>query len=123
MIFKRFLCVPLVYIFLGFNPVLSQTVSLEQTPKGVDFRFAEQLLLTYQTAVEDVPAGVAPEFRKSGFIHPLKTLSGQVLTSIQPSDHYHHYGESYVLKYRIVVFDGKMDADRAAQFWAEFAKD
>ncbi len=31
-------------------------------------------------------------FSKSGFIHPLLTPHGQVLTRINPWDHYHHYG-------------------------------
>ena len=33
-----------------------------------------------------------PLFRRSGFIHPLWSPSGEVLTRIQAPDHYHHYG-------------------------------
>src|SRR5699024_650137 len=29
---------------------------------------------------------------RSGYIHPLWSPGGEVLTRIQPSDHYHHYG-------------------------------
>ncbi|MCH6232469.1 PmoA family protein [Cognataquiflexum rubidum] len=65
---------------------------MEETSNGINFKASGQLLLTYQTAKADVPAGVKPEFRKSGFIHPLASPSGQVLTRIQPPDHYHHYG-------------------------------
>ncbi|MFO7923877.1 MAG: PmoA family protein [Bacteroidales bacterium] len=38
------------------------------------------------------PDGVDPVFRRSAFIHPLWSPSGEVLTRIQPEDHYHHYG-------------------------------
>jgi len=35
---------------------------------------------------------VDPLYRRSGFIHPLWSPAGKVLTRIQPTDHYHHYG-------------------------------
>jgi len=44
----------------------------------------------YETA--PLPEGVDPSYQRSGFIHPLYTPHGQVLTRIQPPDHYHHYG-------------------------------
>ncbi|MCL6257956.1 PmoA family protein [Aquiflexum sp. TKW24L] len=65
---------------------------MEETSNGINFKASGQLLLTYQTATADVPPDVKPEFRKSGFIHPLVSPSGQILTRIQPPDHYHHYG-------------------------------
>ena len=39
-----------------------------------------------------IPRGVDTAYRRSGFIHPLWSPHGQVLTRIQPPDHYHHYG-------------------------------
>jgi hypothetical protein len=38
------------------------------------------------------PSGVDTVFKKSGFIHPVWTPSGHVLTRVNPPDHYHHYG-------------------------------
>lgn len=49
-------------------------------------------LLQYQFAKLDPPPGVDPSYGRSGFIHPLWSPKGQVLTRIQPPDHYHHYG-------------------------------
>ncbi len=49
-------------------------------------------ILTYQHSLKQVPKGVNPVFRRSGFIHPAYTPSGFVLTAIQPRDHRHHYG-------------------------------
>lgn len=49
-------------------------------------------LLTYRYTVKPPPVGIDEAYGRSGFIHPLYTLSGHVLTAIQPEDHYHHYG-------------------------------
>jgi hypothetical protein len=51
-----------------------------------------QPVLDYQFATVYPPEGVNPLYRRSGFIHPLWSPGGQVLTRIQPPDHYHHYG-------------------------------
>lgn len=49
-------------------------------------------LLRYNFATTTPPAGVDTLFKRSGYIHPLWTPHGQVLTRIQPPDHYHHFG-------------------------------
>lgn len=49
-------------------------------------------LLRYHYETVYPPKGVDPVFRRSAFIHPLWSPHGQVLTRIQPRDHYHHYG-------------------------------
>lgn len=49
-------------------------------------------LLQYNYAVVNPPAGVDTIYRRSGFIHPLWSPNGQVLTNIHPKDHWHHVG-------------------------------
>jgi hypothetical protein len=49
-------------------------------------------LLQYNFKTVYPPAGVDSAYRRSAFIHPLWSPQGQVLTRIQPPDHYHHYG-------------------------------
>lgn len=49
-------------------------------------------LLTYQFKTVNAPAGQDTNYKRSGFIHPLYAPHGQVLTRIQPPDHFHHYG-------------------------------
>jgi hypothetical protein len=49
-------------------------------------------LLTYQFNTVYPPKGIDTNYKRSGFIHPLYAPNGQVLTRIQPPDHYHHYG-------------------------------
>jgi hypothetical protein len=49
-------------------------------------------LLRYYYKTLYPPAGVDSAYKRSGFIHPLWSPRGQVLTRIQPIDHYHHFG-------------------------------
>lgn len=91
MSFKRIFLAAL-YFLLFSTGSFAQTVALKETSKGIDFYLGDQKVLSYQTAKEPVPQGVKEAFSKSGFIHPLTSPSGQVLTRVQPKDHYHHYG-------------------------------
>ena len=52
----------------------------------------DQKLLIYQFKTVYPPQGIDTNYKRSGFIHPLYTPHGQILTNIQPKDHYHHYG-------------------------------
>jgi hypothetical protein len=49
-------------------------------------------VLSYRYETMFPPKGVDPLFKRSGFIHPLWSPKGEVLTRVQPPDHYHHYG-------------------------------
>lgn len=49
-------------------------------------------ILSYRFAITFPPDTVSPLFKRSGFIHPLYSPGGEVLTRIQAPDHYHHYG-------------------------------
>lgn len=49
-------------------------------------------MLEYRYAPKEVPEGVDEVYSRSGYIHPLWSPAGEVLTRIQPPDHYHHYG-------------------------------
>lgn len=89
--FKRVLLVCLVFLTFSTGS-FSQKVNLKETSTGVDFLIDNQHVLTYQTAKVPVPEGIKAAFSKSGFIHPIISPSGQVLSRIQPKDHYHHYG-------------------------------
>jgi hypothetical protein len=49
-------------------------------------------LLQYVFKTVYPPKGIDSLYKRSGFIHPLWSPGGKVLTRIQPRDHYHHYG-------------------------------
>ena len=55
-------------------------------------RNGDQSLLRYVYKTVYPPPGIDTAYKKSGFIHPLWSPHGQVLTRIHAPDHYHHYG-------------------------------
>jgi hypothetical protein len=71
---------------------VSPNVKVQKDDQTITLSFADADILSYHHAIHDVPEGVDPAYRRSGFIHPLYSPSGNVLTRIQPPDHYHHYG-------------------------------
>lgn len=61
----------------------------------LDYKIGDKLLFSYNyTTVYPAP-GVDSVYKRSGFIHPLKTLGGEVMTNCSPADHYHHFGLWY----------------------------
>ena len=67
-------------------------MQVEQSGDALVLKKNKQKILKYQKQTIMPPKGVDPVYGKSGFIHPLWSPGGEVLTRIQPPDHYHHYG-------------------------------
>lgn len=59
---------------------------------GIVVQQAGKNILRYQYETVLPPAGKPALYQRGGFIHPLWSPQGAVLTRIQPSDHLHHYG-------------------------------
>ncbi len=74
------------------QPSFSPAVVVREDSGSMTFLVNKKEVLTYQYALASVPAGVDKVYRRGGFIHPLRSLGGGVLTRMQPPDHYHHYG-------------------------------
>jgi hypothetical protein len=70
----------------------SGEIELVQTADELTITDEGRPVLTYRISEMMPPEGVDPLYRRSGFIHPLRSPGGEVLTQIQPADHYHHYG-------------------------------
>ncbi|NJN24976.1 MAG: hypothetical protein HC819_02825 [Cyclobacteriaceae bacterium] len=49
-------------------------------------------VLRYYFVAPPLPPGVSEIYTRAGFIHPLWSPAGEVLTRIHPPDHYHHVG-------------------------------
>jgi len=64
----------------------------------VEFRQGEALVMGYQKEPLATPVG-GEKFAASAFVHPFCTPGGFVLTTIQPSDHLHHFGIWWPWKY------------------------
>jgi hypothetical protein len=67
-------------------------ITLNKKPSGLNALYQGKPLLNYQFNELYPPAGIDAIFRRSGFIHPIWSPAGEVLSRIQAPDHYHHYG-------------------------------
>lgn len=67
-------------------------VSIKKDYRDLSLMMNEKPFLSYRYAVTFPPEEIDPIFKRSGFIHPLYSPEGEVLTRIQALDHYHHYG-------------------------------
>lgn len=70
----------------------------------------EKPIFSYQIETVNPPIGVSPLFKRSGFLHPVYSPGGEMLTRIQAPDHYHHYG---IWNPWTLTFIGKREVD----FW------
>lgn len=73
-------------------PGNDQGVKLQKRQGQLRLINSDRPVLDYQFGAVYPPEGVNPLFRRSGFIHPIWSPEGQILSRIQPPDHYHHYG-------------------------------
>ncbi len=69
-----------------------QKITASDDGSGIKLESEGRDILTYAYAKTSVPEGISALYSRGGFIHPLKSPNGAVLTRIQPPDHYHHYG-------------------------------
>ncbi|MBN1359856.1 MAG: PmoA family protein [Sedimentisphaerales bacterium] len=81
------------------EPAQAQAVKAVKGDKSLDIVVGGKNVLQYNHAIVPAPQdlGRTPESRRSlydrgGFIHPLWSPKGSVLTDIHPADHIHHMG-------------------------------
>jgi len=67
-------------------------VQLTKDDSVLILKKGNQRILQYNHAIVPAPEGQSKLYDRSGFIHPLWSPSGSVLTNIHPDDHYHHLG-------------------------------
>ena len=70
----------------------SQQIEIKKKDGGLLLSFKNNPILKYQYEIVFPPKGIDEKYKKSGFIHPVWSPGGEVLTRIQAPDHYHHYG-------------------------------
>ncbi len=68
------------------------TVKTEQNESFLEITTGRHKVLRYNHAVVPPPAGKSKLYSRSGFIHPLWSPAGSVLTAMHPEDHIHHMG-------------------------------
>jgi Methane oxygenase PmoA len=75
----------------GKSPVFN-TIKATTNNGELTIQSNQKNLLRYNYKTVYPPTGIDTAYKRSGFIHPLWSPHGQVLTRIQAPDHYHHYG-------------------------------
>jgi hypothetical protein len=67
-------------------------VTVKNDGQTLTLRVGGRPAIRYQHAPIPAPEGASSLYARGGFIHPIWSPSGGVLTRIQPPDHYHHVG-------------------------------
>jgi Family of unknown function (DUF6807) len=74
------------------KPAEGEPITSEVKDGNLIIHTKNKNLISYYFKTVYPPKGIDTFYKRSGFIHPLWSPHGQVLTRIQPPDHYHHYG-------------------------------
>ena len=101
--------------FAGIHPVFGGDLELTETDDVIRVTLRGKPVLEYVKAEKPVPAGIEPYFRRSGYIHPVYTPTGQEITGDFPADHAHQHALYFA--WTKATFDGK-----EVDFWNQ-AKD
>jgi hypothetical protein len=67
-------------------------ITAVETDDGIVLKNRDSAILHYQSGILYPPPGADSVYKRSGFIHPVITPSGYILTRVNPPDHYHHMG-------------------------------
>lgn len=88
----------------------TRPVNVHKQNGFLDVAIGDSNVLRYNDAVVPPPKGASKRFARSGFIHPLWSPDGSVLTAIHPKDHVHHFG--IWMPWTATEFEG-----REVDFW------
>lgn len=80
------------FLYKSEKSCATKNITVDVTSEEIILKKDNLDILHYQTALLYPPAQVDTVYKRSGFIHPLMTPAGNVLTRVNPPDHYHHLG-------------------------------
>jgi hypothetical protein len=71
----------------------SDGVTVERGEEDVRLESGGRLVLQYVGGMGALPStAVKPAFRRGGYLHPVRTPAGRIVTADYPPDHRHHHG-------------------------------
>lgn len=94
-----------IIILCVINKTSAQSFSYKKTTEGIEVNENNKPVLFLQTK----PKSVSGKYERSGYVHPLYDLKGNVITEDMPDDHPYHRGVFWA--WHQVVVDGKNVAD------------
>jgi hypothetical protein len=65
---------------------------IHESSAGLEIRLKEEPVFFYHTAIAEPPPDSPSYYRRSGFIHPLYSPAGTIMTDDFPSNHAHQHG-------------------------------
>ncbi|MBW3595663.1 MAG: PmoA family protein [Planctomycetes bacterium] len=88
---------PLLWVLLLAVPgsgknAAAQALELSQSDAAIAVRQDGRLVLVYNIQPPPAPEGIDPVYRRSGFLHPVASPKGRVVTQAFPVDHPHQHG-------------------------------
>lgn len=93
------------------SPASTAGVEARREPGAVTFLVAGRPVLRYNADETELPRpGIDPVFKRGGYIHPVYTPAGRIVTGDYPADHLHHHG--IWAAWTNTVFEG-----RTPDFW------
>ena len=105
------LVLAILFAVQGTFAAESVNIVVERAGKKLKATSGGKTLLEYQAEPGEFPRdNIKPIFRRGGYIHPINTLSGKVITDDFPPNHIHHHGVWF--SWSSAQFEG-----RATDFW------
>ncbi len=81
-----------LYVLQGVTERPEGGVQMERDEAGVKVSVDGRHLFTYHSRVVEPPSGSPAYYRASGYVHPLKSPGGRILTDGFPVGHMHQHG-------------------------------
>ena len=95
----------LACVCAGLQPAYGSELELTETSDQLRITLRGKTVLEYVKTEKPVPEGIEPHFRRSGYIHPVFTPTGQEITGDFPADHAHQHAIFFA--WTKAGFDGK----------------
>ena len=96
-------------------PTSAADLKLTETDDEIIVTLRDKPVLNYIKTEKPAPKGIATHFRRSGYIHPVYSPTGQEVTGDFPADHPHQH--ALFLSWTKTSFDGK-----EIDFWNQAKK-
>lgn len=74
------------------QPIVAQSLRVAETDEQLTVLDGESVVLVYNKTSPSAPRGIDAIYERSGFLHPVCTPSGKVVTAMFPFDHAHQQG-------------------------------
>lgn len=82
----------LLFICFSSMAIAETTLRLVETKQEIQILVGDQSVLVYNKLPPELPDGVEAIYQRSGFLHPVTSPAGGVVTASYPLDHKHQNG-------------------------------